>query len=128
MLYSHADEAKGQVKGGAYKVRGCEKSEFMSIMLEAKQVMLCLFGQRLRYHSAQNHLHACMHTHNTYMHAPTSTPSHAHIHRVSTREDDEVSPKDHRGTYDLTDENELRCCHEGSLGHAIDALCRFRRE
>lgn len=44
MQYSHADEAKGQVKGRAYKVRGCEKSEFMSIILEAKQVMLCLFG------------------------------------------------------------------------------------
>lgn len=44
MQYSHVDEAKGQVKDGAYKVRGCEKSEFMSIILEAKQVMLCLFG------------------------------------------------------------------------------------
>lgn len=74
MQYSHADEAKGQVKGGAYKVRGCEKSEFMSIMLEAKQVILCLFGQRLRCHSAQNYLHACIYTH-THAHARTHTQS-----------------------------------------------------
>lgn len=68
MQYSHADEAKGQVKGGAYKVRGCEKSEFMSVMLEAKQVMLCLFGQRLRCHSAQNHLHTHARTHTQSQH------------------------------------------------------------
>lgn len=76
MQYSHADE----VKGGAYKVRGCEKLQFMSIMLEAKQVMLCLFGQRLRCHSAQNHLHASIHT---PTHAHTHTHARTHTHTES---------------------------------------------
>lgn len=36
MQHTHADEASGQVKDGAYKVRGCERSEVMFIMLVAK--------------------------------------------------------------------------------------------